>query len=303
MTVSGGQAYLTGTVANDPHSLAANNATEGFVSGVDATTGAITYSSKFPGANGQATPTAISVAATGSSVLDQLGLPSGPVNAANSSLITAATPITAGSSFYVRTSPGGPQAQVTISATDTLTTLANKLNLVLNGQGTASVVAVGANSQLAIKPISGGYIELDSQKAANHTAFTDLNSDSADVLGALGLPSGVIRQVNTINGLTDVNQLREYGLNLPTNLNLSTAASAQHASNAIQAAMFAVQKAYQDLVSPPTRASEQAAAQQSSGGSVPAYLTAEIANYSAGLQRLTAGQNTSSSSGSLMSLF
>jgi hypothetical protein len=246
------------------------------------------------------------VAASGSSVLDQLGLPAGPVNAANSSLITAATPIKAGSSFYVRTSPGGPQAQITISATDTLTTLANKLNLALGGQGTASVVAVGANSQLAIKPNSGGYIELDSQPAANHTAFTDLNASSADVLTALGLPTGVIRTVNTINGLTDVNQLREYGLNLPTNLNLSTTANAQHASNAIQAAMFAVQQAYQDLVSPPTRASEQAAAQQASGGSVPAYLTAEIANYSAGLQRLTAGQSTASSgssSGGILSLF
>jgi hypothetical protein len=305
LTVSGGQAYLTGTVANDPHSLAAHNATEGFVSGIDATTGAITYSSKFPGANGQATPTAISVAATGSSVLDQLGLPQGPVNAANSSLITAATPIKAGSSFYVRTSPGGPQAKLTITATDTLTTLANKLNLVLNGQGTASVVAIGANSQLSIQPISGGYIELDPQLAANQTAFTDLNSSNTDVLSGLGLPSGVIRTVNTINGLTDINQLREYGLNLPTNLNLSTAANAQHASNAIQASMFAVQKAYQDLVSPPTRASEQAAAQQSSGGSVPAYLTAQIANYAAGLQRLTAGQNTSSSSnsGGILSLF
>jgi len=306
LAVSGGQAYVTGTVANDPHSLAANNATEGFVSGVDTTTGAITYSSKFPGANGQASPTAISVAASGSSVLDQLGLPQGPVNAANSSLITAATPIKAGSSFYVRTSPGGAQAKVTISATDTLTTLANKLNLVLGGQGKASVVAVGPNSQLAIKPNSGGYIELDAQLAANHTAFTDLHSSSADVLGALGLPSGVIRTVNTINGLTDVNQLREYGLNLPTNLNLSTAASAQHASNAIQAAMFAVQKAYQDLVSPPTRASEEAAKQKASGGTVPAYLTHEIANYSAGLQRLMAGQNTSSSSsgsGGILSLF
>jgi hypothetical protein len=306
LAVSGGQAYVTGTVANDPHSLAANNATEGFVSGVDTTTGAITYSSKFPGANGQATPTAISVAATGSSILDQLGLPQGPVNAANSSLITAATPIKAGSSFYVRTSPGGSQATVTVSATDTLTTLANKLNLVLNGQGTASVVSVGANSQLSIKPISGGYIELDAQQAASHIAFIDRNSSNPDVLGALGLPSGVIRTVSTINGLTDVNQLREYGLNLPTNLNLSTVASAQHASNAIQAAMFAVQKAYQDLVSPPTRASEQAAAQKASGGSVPAYLTAEIANYSAGLQRLTAGQNTSSSSsgsGGILSLF
>jgi hypothetical protein len=95
-------------------------------------------------------------------------------------------------------------------------------------------------------------------------------------------------------------------MNLPSNLNLSTAANAQHASNAIQAAMSAVQSAYRDLVTPPTIASEQAAAAHTSGGAVPAYLTNEIANYQAGLNRLLQGQGStsgSSSSGGILSLF
>jgi hypothetical protein len=309
MTVSGGVAYLTGTEANDPNSVASTDATEGFVTGVNASSGAIAYTSKFAGANGQAVPTAISAAGAGASVLDQLGLPTGTLNPASSGLITAATSIQAGQSFYVRTSPGGAQTQITITASDTLTTLANKLNAALGASGKATVQAIGANSELEITPNdSSDFIELDSQPASNDTSYSQQSSSSGtDVLSALGLSSGVIRTVATINGLTDVKQLREYGMDLPTNLNLTTAANAQHASNAIQAAMSAVQSAYQDLVTPPTMAAEQAAKAQSTGGTVPTYLTNEIANYQAGLQRLTAGESTSTSSssasGGVLSLF
>jgi hypothetical protein len=289
MSVAAGQTYVTGSIANDPYSLASNGATEGYVSSVDNSTGAISYSTKFSGTGGQATPTSIAVNASGSSVLNQLGLPSGAINAAGSTLITANTPITAGSSFYVRTSAGGPQTTITVSATDTLASLATKLNTALGGAGTATVESIGANSQLSITPSTGGYIELDSQPANNTGQISSSSSSSSNVLSSLGLSSGVIRTINTINGLTDVSQLREYGLNLPTNLSLATAASAQHAANAMQAAMASIQQAYQDLADPPTMASEAAAKAKTSGGNVPTYLTNEIANYQAGLNRLLSG--------------
>ncbi len=294
LAVAGGQAFLTGTMANDPSSLAAAEATEGFVSGVDTATGAVTYSTRLAGANGQAAPSAITVAASGASVLDRLGLPQGTIDAATSNLIVANTAIQAGQSFYVRTSPGGPQNQITVTATDTLDTLTNKLNLALGGAGSASVLALGANSQLQIQPNSGAFIELDSQPASS--IAPGASASRVDVLAALGLSSGVIRQVQQVNGLTDVNQLREYGLSLPTNLDLSSASSAQHAANVLQAAMSAVQQAYQDLANPPTMASEAAANAQSSGGTVPTYLTNEISNLQAGLDRLTGGQSSSSGS-------
>jgi hypothetical protein len=305
LAVAGGQAYLTGAIANDPKSLASLGATEGFVTGVDTASGAISYSNTFAGINGQAVPTAISVSTTGSSVLDRLGLPQGALNPPSSGLLTAATAVKAGDSFYVRSSPGGPQYKVTITAKDTLDTLAAKVNMAIHGSGTAKVVAVGGTSQLSITPSdSNAFIELDSQQASNHSSYTQLSQGrGTDVLAALGLASGVVRTVATINNLTDVKQLREYGLNLPVNLNLATADNAQHASNAIQAAMYAVKQAYQALVTPPTMASEQADAAQSGGGGVPAYLQAQIANYQAGLARLTAGQNSSATtSGGLFGL-
>ena len=303
MTVAGGQAYLTGTMANDPSSLAAPNATEGFVKGVDTTTGAATYSSTFPGANGQDAPSSITVSTTGSSILDQLGLPQGTINAPTSTLITSATSIKAGQSFWVRTSAGGSQTQITISATDTLQSLADKINVAIGGQGQATVQSIGANSELEITPNDpGSFIELDAQQASNLNPGASASSLQTNVLAALGLQAGVIRQVHQINGLTDVNQLREYGLDLPTNLDLSTTASAQHAANALQAAMSAVMNAYQDLASPPTMASEAQAAAASTSGSVPTYLSNEIANMQAGLTRLTAGQSSGGSAGSMTSL-
>jgi hypothetical protein len=302
LTVAGGQAYVTGTLADDPSSLAANGATEGFVKGVDTSSGAVSYSTKLAGANGQDAPAVVTVSTTGSSILDQLGLPQGAINGTTSNLITAGTSIQAGQAFWVRTTPGGPQTKITIGAADTLQTLADKLNVALAGQGTVKVLSVGANSQLSITPNeTSAFIELDSQEASNDNPAATASSLKTDVLAALGLPSGVIRQVRQINKLTDVTQMREYGLDLPTSLDLSTAANAQHAANAIQAAMSAVMSAYQDLATPPTMASESLAAEQNAGGAVPTYLTDEISNLQAGLARLTGGQSSSSSSGPLSS--
>jgi hypothetical protein len=285
---AGGQGYVTGTLADDPHSVDAPNATEGFVTAVAAGTGAITYSARLAGANGQAAPSSIAVGTTGASALDLLGLPEGAINAAQSDLIVANTSIRAGDSFYVRTAPGGPQTPVTITAKDTLTTLADKLNNALGYAGTATVLTAGTGSKLEITSSgSSAYIELDGVSAFQDPTAT---GSSADVLGALGLPAGIIRTVKTVqNGLTDPSQLRNYGLDLPSALSIDTAAGAQAASNALASAMYTIQQAYQDLASPPTLASEAAAKAQGQAGTVPTYLTNEIANYQAGLDRLLGG--------------
>jgi hypothetical protein len=282
---AGGQGYVTGTIAGDPQSIASPGATEGFLTSIDAGTGAISYSTRLAGANGQAAPMSIAVGTTGASALDLLGLPEGTINAPTSNLIVANTPIKAGDSFYIRTSPGGGQTAISISANDTLDTLATKINLALASQGTATVVPSGSGGKLEISSAdASSYIELDSQPAVQDPFA---KSSGTDVLAALGLSTGIIRTVKTVqNGLTDPTQLRDYGLMLPATLSIDSAANAQAASTALTAAMYAVQQAYQDLVNPPTLASEAAAKAQGSAGTVPTYLTNEIANYQAGLDRL-----------------
>ena len=295
MAVAGGQAYLTGTIASDPGNMSYSGATEGFVSGVDTTSGAVTLTSKFTATGGQSAPQAIAASATGTSALNVLGLPQGAINAAGSNLIVGNTPIQAGDAFYIRTSPNGPQATVTIGATDTVTTLINKINTALGASGKASVITLGSTAEISITPTdTSSYIELDSQPA--NPGLASVTSNSTDVLSSLGLSQGVIRQQATINGLTDPSQLREYGLNLTSSMNISTTASAQSASNILTTAIAAIQQAYQDLVNPPTLASEEQAQAQNSAGTAPAYLTAELANYQAGLSRLTAGSSGGSGS-------
>jgi hypothetical protein len=291
---AGGQGYVTGTIAGDPQSVATSGSTEGFVTSVAAGAGAVTYSAKLAGANGQAAPTSVAVGTTGASALDLLGLPEGTINPAMSNLIVANTSIKAGESFYVRTSPDGYQTPITISATDTLATLADKINNALGYQGKAQVLAAGNGSKLMITASSpDSYIEFDSTSAVQDPTKT---ATSTNVLAALGLSAGIVRTVKTVqNGLTDPTQLRDYGLDLPASLSIGTAAQAQAAASALSAAMSAVQQAYQDLANPPTLASEAAAQGQSSSGSVPAYLTAQIANYQAGLDRLTGGSSSTTS--------
>ena len=123
-----------------------------------------------------------------------------------------------------------------------------------------------------------------------------MTNNSTDVLASLGLNAGVIRTVQTTNGLTNPSQLREYGLDLTSTMNLNSAASAQSAANTLNVAITTLKQAYQDLVSPPTLASEAAAKAAAQGGTAPAYLTSELANYQAGLQRLTGGSSSGSSS-------
>jgi hypothetical protein len=286
---AGGQGYVTGTIAGDPQSIATAGATEGFVTGVAAATGAISYSAQLAGANGQAAPTSIAVGTTGASALDLLGLPEGPINAGQSNLIVANTSIKAGDSFYIRTSPGGGQTAITVTAKDTLATLASKINAVLGYAGTATVTSgIGSGSTLQIASSGAdSYIELDA-----HPAYVDplAPGSGGDVLAGLGLSAGIIRTIKTVqNGLTDPNQKRNYALKLPGTLSITTADGAKAAQSALMAAMASIKNAYQDLVDPPTLASEAAAKAQGQAGSVPAYLTAQIANYQAGLNRLLGG--------------
>ena len=77
-----------------------------------------------------------------------------------------------------------------------------------------------------------------------------------------------------------------YGLGLSSTLNIDNAVQVSHARASVGAAMGVVRKAYQDLVNAATPQGT-GAAEHGKTGKVPAYLIAELANYRAGLARLT----------------
>jgi hypothetical protein len=118
-----------------------------------------------------------------------------------------------------------------------------------------------------------------------------------NALPALGLTSGAITDATTIKSKTSTLETN-YGLNLPTTLNLNSAANIATAKAALSSATGTVARIYLNMTTPP--APPAGSPNTSANGPVPAYLTAEIASYQSALERLT---GSTSSTYSIVSLF
>ena len=288
MTVEGGQVWLTGSVTGSLPGEPAIGAHDGFVAALDVGSGAVGYAQRFTGLDGQVAPTSIAVAGGGESVLDQLGLPQGEVDAPVSNLVTSTTPVKAGDSFKIAVGAGSP-VTITVSATDTMASLAAKINQATGFQVKATTVAgAGGATTLQIAP-------------ASQSAKVTLSDGPSgkDALTELGLKAGVVASTTIKNGATVLKASGApiYGLGLPASLDLSSAADIQTARVQLAGAIGVVENAYQNLKTAATPAAVLALQKAQSSGAAPKYLTNEIANYQSALTRLTAGASSSSTTG------
>jgi hypothetical protein len=224
-------------------------------------------------------------------VLDRLGLPTGELDLDGSQQLTAVSALRAGDQFTVA-GTNLPRSTVTIAAGETLETLATKIQRA--SQFTAKVTVVSTldgERQLKIEPATTGAL----------VTFGSGPGDR-DALSILGIAEGVVRKtVTSKSGLTTSadGKANLYGLGLASDLNLADDQQLSHALAELAAAQGVIRMAYKALVAAATPKSQQAAAAAASaGGTVPAYLTNQIANYQAALERLTAG----SGDGSLLGL-
>ena len=122
-----------------------------------------------------------------------------------------------------------------------------------------------------------------------------------DALAPLGLTEGIVTNPpstssssssstsSTGSSAASAPTTHSYSLRLPSTLSLDSSAGTQAATTALAAAIQTVKSAYTVMSSPP--------APTTPAGTVPAYLSDQLANYTAGLERLT-GQAPSSSSSS-----
>ncbi len=279
MAISGGKVFIAGQAGTDLPGQPAVGTKDGFLVSLDVASGSVDYSRRFTSADGYASPTSIAVAQSGASVLDQLGLPQGAINPATSDELTANSSVRAGDEFYIRTREGGALRAVTIEAHDTLATLATKIQRASGFSVTTSIVTVNGERQLQIKPLnSRSTVELVAGRVGR------------DALQALDLPTGVLRNTTTVKGKTVSADGggTVYGLKIANDLNLNSPDAIKEAMSEFSTAMSTIRTAYRDLL---TAASPQTAASKAATGPVPAYLTAQIANYQAALDRLTAGQS------------
>ena len=281
MAVANGSAWLVGSAGKDLEGQATVGEKDGYVAQIDVTTGAVSWSQRLTGKDGYATPTSIAVDRAGASSLDAFGLPKGTMNFTQSDRIVSATAARAGDTFQIRTRERGPLTTITIDAKDTLETLADKIKRASGFRAKVETSSDGNVRKLKISPASNtSTIEILAGKGGT------------DALAAMGLASGVVRGTKVESGKTVSADGGGpvYGLQLAAELDLMDEAGRKNASSVITRAMSSVRTAYREIADIALGIDSSAAASSGkTGGTVPSYLTNQIANYQAALNRLTGG--------------
>ena len=281
----GGKVYLTGTVATGAKTVGKDvvQTSDGFVTELNPANGQTLWSRQYAGRNGVAAPAGIAVSAKGSSILDKLGLPSGLVDFSSSAQIVASTSVRPGDQFYVRSGQGAAAKLVTIDANDTYATLATKIGRALGFQVDVKTLTAQGSTQLQIKPLNS-HTQVEVQAGPlGRDALASLGMSEAlittDALTAKASAPG--SQKN--GALPATNKLQAYyALSLPSSLNLGSPNAIKQAQSALQLALSTVRTIYGDMTTAPV-------ADSSTTGSVPKYLTDQISQYQAALDRLTGG--------------
>ncbi len=270
LAVSGGQVVLAAQVAGAPVASGDDPSHATVLAAVDPSTGEVAWSDRASAIDGQGAPTSVAVAAQGSSALDALGLPSGAINAAPSTLVTTGTSARAGDSLTVQVGAGATTT-VTLEAADTLASLAQKINRAAGYNLTASVSKSSGENALTL--------------AAGATPVTlAAGPQGSDLLKALGLSSGIVQTASTARNTKNSVQALPYALNIGTALSLASTTTAKSAQGALQAAMATVQRAYTALITPPASTTSTASTASTAAS---AYTQGRIADYQLALARLT----------------
>ena len=282
----------SGTIAedadNDVNQIASGKTSAGTVKtdgyltrlNLDAAAGdVVEYQTRFSGKDGVVQPNAIAVSAGSSSVLDRLGLPMGTVMYKDSTAIVSGTSTRTGDQFALVDPNSGLKRTITIDAAETLETLAKKIVRASGYKLKVDVVKVTGKdfSQLNIQP-------------ANKSSKVEFVAGPAgrDALAGLGIEAGIVssdaKKPMDASASGYLESQKAMGLNYDPALNLSSDASIKKAIESLKETIKNVQKVYNYLKYGDPQESD--AKSKKASGPAPAYLTDQIKNYQAGLQRL-----------------
>lgn len=271
----GGRLYAggrtTGALAG-----AKTGATDGFVVALDAASGAALTASQFGRTAEQTGAVRVAAAPGGAGVLGALGLARGVLTPQDSDRLTAQTALRAGDSFSVRLNGGAAKA-IVIAADDTMASLATKVRRALGGKAAVTTPTTDGRQALRIEAKSGADVELVA------------GPQGGDALEKLGLtPQRLVVPTVAGSGRNDPKVLPggTFGLALDPALSLRTASDAGLALGKIRDALSVSQTAYRSLYWDSAKAKQADAG--ASGGTVPAYLKAQLASYQDALSRISA---------------
>lgn len=253
-------------------------ATDGFIARIDKATGAIGGATQFGQAQTRTEPVRLAFAEHGAATVDALGFARGTINPGTSARLTTQTSLAAGD-FFTLIVDGGAARRVTITADDTMTTLAARINAIAGSGGSASAPRIAGQQALRIDAKSGHAIQLLA------------GTTGQDALFKLGLaPQRIETPLAKDAHAPAVAPGGAFGLALGEGLNLATAAGAKASLAAIKSALSVSQSAYRSLYWDDGKAKVADSVKNGQTGThSTARETAQLANYTAALKRLTGG--------------
>jgi len=275
-----GTVYLVGTTSGTFSGQVRQtpNVDNMFVSALNSN-GSIGWTRQYGGADGTSTGQGVAIDTQGSSVLDALGLPRGTISFNQTVDLTAATTLRAGDSFSIKLDTSTTRtAKITIGKGETLSSLANKINIELQNAGKASV-SYGSGGETLKIAVNAGV-----------TATLIAGPTNSDALARLGLTPQTLTNTSSSGGSSTPavsstsSTSTAYGLGLANHMDISTAAGGGAARAQLLSVLTNIQKIYQTENMPAPTASHVGTASSPIANAPPsAYATAQLANYTLAL--------------------
>lgn len=283
---SSGNVYLTGTTTGTfaGQTRNANGTQNAFVTALDSS-GNISWTRQYGGASGTSSGSGIAIDATGSSVLDALGLPRGTIHIDQTVDLTATTTLRPGDSFQIKmdTAASSRTATITIDAGETMKSLADKISNAMVFVGKATVAYANG----------GNALKIEVNKGVSATLIA--GPHDLDALGRLGITAGTISNGATTSS-SNSSSKQVFGLGFSgLNLSIATKTDAGAARAELLNVLSTIQNTYRTTNTP---AATTTSTNTQSSGPAPAYLTSQIATYQMALDSLTAFQTSQQQSNS-----
>lgn len=273
IAVNNGEVFITGSTDGLLSGPQKFGSLDGFIAKFDSNLSNV-FTDQFRGSFGFGAGTAIAIDPTGSSVLSQLGLPTGNLPSTGAVSVTANTTVRPDQQFSISINGGRPQ-RITIGADDSFRLLALKMNTLLGSKGRAKLVTSGDGRAFQIEAKNGSTIKLLP------------GPEGRDALRGLGLTPTTLFGKAAL-GQTNSPSDSAFALGLIGEMNILDKASAKNVATLFESAQRSVKKAFEFLTDADKADPLKAL------GPPPAYLVKRIANLRDGLLRLSGGQQGTS---------
>jgi len=279
--IQDGNVYVAGTTNGSLAGETKTGLTDAFTVKLDASNGSVLFNQQIGTAQERTTGQGIVFTANGTSILSKLGLPTGTLDRDQERDIFTQTTLQAGDHFYVSVNDGR-QTKITIREGDTFDRIARRINRVSLSNVDAKLNISSDGDGLKIQGKNDSRIELFA------------GEDGQDALVKLGIEPQKILSANELFNLnddeegTDPNNLGGvFALGLD-NFALRSKQEADFVFNQLSNTLSTIERAFRSLTFDPIKAQilEQS---RLNSGVPPAAVSRQLANYTAGLNRLIAG--------------